>query len=174
MDWYETVFELIDLRSFSNLWYWIALAVVWSSASHYVLGVPYDMVHRAKRNGGAAEEDLQDLVRVNVNRILYITDLSGLWILAFGCFLLTALAIMGFVYWVEFAQAVFLIAFPLCILLALTVRTARVIVRTDGHNLYTRLYRHRVVTQIIGMISIFVTSVWGMLQNMALGPWGGF
>ncbi len=32
MDWYATVFELIDMRSFSNLWYWIALAVVWYAA----------------------------------------------------------------------------------------------------------------------------------------------
>ncbi|MCU0909379.1 MAG: component of SufBCD complex, partial [Rhodobacteraceae bacterium] len=32
MDWYLTVFEVIDMRSFSNLWYWIGLAVLWSSA----------------------------------------------------------------------------------------------------------------------------------------------
>lgn len=174
LDWYETVFELIDLRSFSNLWYWIALAVVWSSASHYVLGVPYDMVTRARRQAGEAEEDLRDLVRVNVNRIIYITDLSGMWILAFGCFVLTALFTMGFFYWVEFAQAVFLLAFPLSIVLALTVHTARGILRTDGEDLYRRLAKHRFITQVIGMISIFVTSIWGMLQNMALGPWGGF
>ncbi|MBM7069682.1 component of SufBCD complex [Actibacterium sp. 188UL27-1] len=174
MDWYETVFELIDLRSFSNLWYWIALAVVWSSASHYVLGVPYDMVARARRYGGEAEDDLRDIVRVNVNRIIYITDLSGLWILAFGSFALTALATMGFLYGVEFAQAVFLLAFPLSIVLALTIHTARGILQADGQDLYPRLSKHRFITQVIGMISIFITSIWGMLQNMALGPWGGF
>ena len=27
MDWYLTLFEVIDMRSFSNLWFWIALAV---------------------------------------------------------------------------------------------------------------------------------------------------
>ncbi len=43
------IFDLIDMRSFSNLWYWIALAVTWSSTSHWVLGVPFDMVLRARR-----------------------------------------------------------------------------------------------------------------------------
>ena len=47
LDWYQSIFELIDMRSFSNLWYWIALAVMWSTASHWVLGVPWDMVIRA-------------------------------------------------------------------------------------------------------------------------------
>jgi len=83
LDWYQTVFELIDMRSFSNLWYWIALAVVWSTTSHYVLGVPYDMITRAKRSGGEAEADLHDLVRVNVNRLLYIAGAAGLWIQSF-------------------------------------------------------------------------------------------
>jgi hypothetical protein len=46
------VFEVIDMRSFSNLWYWIALAVLWSSTSHWVLGVPFDMIQRARRRAG--------------------------------------------------------------------------------------------------------------------------
>nr|MDJ0826631.1 component of SufBCD complex [Rhodobacter sp.] len=69
MNWYDTVFELIDMRSFSNLWYWIALAVLWSTSSHWILGVPFDLVQRASRYGGEAEVDLTDLVRINVNRV---------------------------------------------------------------------------------------------------------
>ena len=82
VNWYENVFELIDLRSFSNLWFWIALAVVWSTASHWILGVPFDMVQRAKRHGGVAEDDLRVLLRINSARILYIADVSGLWLAA--------------------------------------------------------------------------------------------
>jgi hypothetical protein len=65
LDWYENVFELIDMRSFSNLWYWIALAVVWSTASHWVLGVPFDLITRARRKGGVVEQDLKTLLRIN-------------------------------------------------------------------------------------------------------------
>ena len=61
MDLSQTIFELIDMRSFSNLWFWIALAVVWSSASHWVLGVPWDMALRAKRKGGQLAEDFETL-----------------------------------------------------------------------------------------------------------------
>ena len=105
MDWFQLITEVIDLRSFSNLWYWIGLAVVWSTVSHWVLGVPYDIVLRARRRGGQAMEDLEDLARINVNRIL-------------------------------------------------------------------QLVRHRFWTQLIGMVAIFVTAMWGMYKNLYVGPFG--
>ena len=121
MDWYDTVFEVIDMRSFSNLWFWIALAVVWSSASHWVLGVPFDMVSRARRNGGQAEADLEELVRINVNRVLFIVEEAGLWLAALGAAFLTGLALLGFVYGIELAQAIFLLAFPMTLVGLLSV-----------------------------------------------------
>ncbi len=175
MDWYQTLFELIDMRSFSNLWFWIVLAVVWSTASHWVLGVPFDMVLRARREEQQAQVDLEDLIRINVNRLLYIGQVSGLWLAGFACFFLTTLGLLGFVYAFEFAQAVFLLAFPLSIIGMLSLSTARLIREQDasGALLIKRLYRHRLYTQIIGMISIFVTALWGMYQNISLGPLGG-
>lgn len=171
MDWYYSIFELIDMRSFSNLWFWIALAVVWSTASHWVLGVPYDMVTRARRHGGQAEADLEDITRVNVNRLLFIARVSGLWLLGLICFLLSALAMLGFVYAVEFAQAVFLLAFPMSLVGALSLRTARLIEAEAcrGEALRKRLMRHRIATQMIGTLSIFITALWGMYQNLSIG-----
>ena len=174
MDWYTSILELIDLRSFSNLWYWIALAVVWSSASHWVLGVPFDMVQRARRAGGQSETDLADITRVNVNRMLYIVRVSGLWILGFVCFALSALATLGFWYEVEFAQAVFLLGFPMSLVGLLNLSTARLIESegSSGELLHKRLSRLRIYTQMIGMMAIFVTSLWGMYQNLAIGVLG--
>ena len=159
------------MRSFSNLWFWIALAVVWSSASHWVLGVPFDMVTRARRAGGQYEADLQDMVRVNVNRILYIADVSGLWLLGFTCFALTVCLLLGFVYFIEFAQAVFLLAFPMSLVALLSLRTARRIRADDqgGPVLHKRMTRHRMTTQAIGTVSIFVTALWGMFVNLSPG-----
>ena len=175
MDWYTSIFELIDLRSFSNLWFWIALAVMWSSASHWVLGVPYDMVLRARRVGGQSETDLEDITRVNVNRLLYIGRVSGLWILALLCFLLSGLIVLGFFYQVEFAQALFLLAFPMSLVGALNLSTARLIEseQSQGELLRKRLTRCRVYTQMIGTLSIFVTALWGMYQNLSIGVLGG-
>ena len=174
MDWYSRVFELIDMRSFSNLWYWIALAALWSAASHRVLGVPWDLVHRAARNGGQFQTDLETLVRIYVTRILYIAAVSGLWLIGLASGLLTALAILGFWYKVEFAQAVLLLAAPMTLVGLLTLNTARVISETwpQGADLRRKLIRHRLTIQFIGMVSIFVTAMWGMYQNIAISVLG--
>lgn len=179
MTWYETVFEVIDMRSFSNLWYWIGLAVLWSSVSHWVLGVPFDMILRARRMPVDAEDtspmdDLHDLVRVNVRRILYIAEVSGVWLMLFGSAILTALAVTATLYDIEFAQAVLLMAVPMTILGGLSVRTARKI-NTSGDRekvLIRRLMTHRFVTQLIGVVSIFITAMFGMYQNLDIGPLG--
>lgn len=174
MDWYASIFELIDMRSFSNLWYWIALAVFWSSASHWVIGVPYDMVLRARRNGGQAEIDLDDIARINVNRLLYIGRVSGLWLLGLTCFMLSGLIVLGFWYHVEFAQAVLFLMLPMSLIGGLSLATARRIESeaVRGEDLRRLLGRQRFITQVIGMISIFFTALWGMYQNLTIGVLG--
>lgn len=168
LDWYKTVFDLIDLRSFSNLWFWIVLAVLWSTTSHWVLGVPFDMITRARKHGGEAAQDLHDLVGINIRRLLYIAGMSGIWLIAIAAFFFTTLAVLGFVYRVEFAQAVFLLMAPMALVFALSLSAAQQIATQglEGADLYRRLVRHRMTTQAIGMVSIFITSLWGMWQNM--------
>jgi len=177
LDIYDSIFELIDMRSFSNLWYWIVLAVMWSSASHWVLGVPYDVVQRARNQINREDDtqtetalsDLEDLVRLNINRLTYISDLSGLWLMSFLFFLLSSLFTLGFVYRLEFSQALFLLLFPLSIVILLTVRKALDIHRNSpaGPELVEHLSKLRLQTQLIGMFSILVTSMWGMYQNVS-------
>lgn len=168
------LFELIDMRSFSNLWYWIALAVTWSQASHWVLGIPFDMVLRARRHGEQAETDLDDIARIYVNRLLYILHVAGPVLVLLAFFLLSALALLGFWYRVEFAQAVILLLAPLALVGGLSLRTATIINRLGetGEALQRRLARHRIHVQIIGMIAIFVTAFWGMFQNFNLNVLG--
>lgn len=169
MDWYSTVFEVIDMRSFSNLWFWIVLAVVWSSASHWVLGVPFDMVARARRHGGQAAQDLEDLVRINTNRLLFIVNEAGLWLAALASAVLSGLLILGFAYEIEMAQALVLLAFPMSLVGLLSIASAHRIKSGEGHGeaLYRRMRIHRTITQFIGMASIFVTALWGMYQNLS-------
>ncbi|WP_170328854.1 component of SufBCD complex [Ruegeria arenilitoris] len=174
MDLYSSLFEIIDMRSFSNLWYWIMLAVLWSSASHWAMGVPFDLLVRARRVGGQAERDLLDIVRINGNRILFIVDKSGLVLLGLSCFFFTGLAMLGFYYGVEFAQAVFLLLFPVCLVMLINIRAARKLRQGEETLKFTGkvLTRCRIYTQIIGMISILITSLWGMYQNFSIGVLG--
>jgi len=167
-EWYDAVVELIDMRSFSNLWYWIALAVQWSWASHFVIGIPFDMVVRARRRGGQAESDLEDMVRVSVNRILIVESMAGVWLLGFASFLLTTLGLLGFFYGAEFAQALFLLAAPMTVVGILTLSGAKRIAREQpkGTALQQRIATTRFWIQLTGMISIFVTAMWGMYYNV--------
>ena len=170
MDWKDAILHVIDLRSFSSLWYWIAVAVLWSTVSHWVIGVPYDMVQRAKRLGGQSEIDLQDLVRINVNRQLSYAGAAGIWLMGFLCFVLTMLAALGFWYRLELAQAVFLMALPMSIVGALALSTSRLIAATEpeGEALWRILSRHRIFTQIVGMGAIFMTALYGMFHNLSV------
>ena len=170
MEVLDTVFEVIDMRSFSNLWYWIALAVLWSSTSHWVLGVPHDMIQRARREGGQAQRDLEDIVGINARRLLSMVDKGALVIVALGSFWLTGLGILAFWYNVEFAQAVFFLVFPMAFVVWLSVRVCRRIMAGEntGEALYRRMIVHRRWTQSIGMLAIFVTAMFGMWQNVSM------
>lgn len=174
MDLTGTIFSVIDMRSFSNLWFWIALAVMWSTASHWVIGVPWDMVMRARRRGGQLQTDVEDLARIYVNRLLYIGRVSGTAVMVLVAGSLSALWVLGFWYGMQFAQAVFLMALPMSLVGLWSLRTALRIERGEntGEALYRRLRAHRIAVQAIGMISILVTAMWGMFQNMHMSVLG--
>lgn len=146
----------------------MAVAFVWSSVSHFVLGIPYDLIQRAKRHGDQALTDLEDITRVNVNRLLHIGRTAGLFLAAFVMFLLTGLFVLAFFYWVELAQAVFLLAFPLTIIGLVSLSTANRIQGSQpkGDDLFAVLHRHRLITQTIGMVAIFFTAMFGMYENL--------
>lgn len=169
-----TIFAVIDMRSFSNLWFWIALAVMWSTASHWVLGVPWDMVMRARRKGGQLQTDVEDLARIYTNRMLYIGRVSGTTVLVLVSGLLSALWVLGFWYGLQFCQAVFLLAMPMSVVGLISAHSARRIEAGEnaGEALYKRLRTHRRIVQLIGMVSIFVTAMWGMYQNMQMSVLG--
>lgn len=168
VDVFDTVFDFIDMRSFSNLWYWIALAVFWSVTSHWVMGVPHDMLIRARREGGQVQTDVEELARISTQRILAAVRKGAFWIVALGSFWLTILGLLAFYYNQEFAQAVFFLLAPLAIVGWLSLRCARKIEAGEGHgdDLHRRLTIHRRWLQVVGMLCIFVTAMYGMWQNL--------
>lgn len=168
MEWYRIVFEVIDMRSFSNLWYWIALAVLWSTTSHWVLGVPHDLLQRARRSGGQAQADAEALVGIYTRRILGISRVAAAPMFAVLAFILTTLGILAVWYRLEFAQALAFLVGPMVPVGWLTLHTAVKIEagESTGEALHRRLSIHRRLVQVIGMFSIFVTSMFGMYKNL--------
>ncbi|WP_233489776.1 component of SufBCD complex [Jannaschia rubra] len=168
----ELAMEAIDLRSFSNLWFWIVLAVLWSTVSHWVVGVPFDMVRRAARGHEQSLGDMHVLANINARRILFIADETGLITTGFSFFLLTTLLLLGFVYGVEFAQAILCLFLPLAIVGWITLRAARRVGGLEPADLGNLLARTRRWIQGIGIVSIFVTSMWGMWVNLNVNVLG--
>ncbi len=172
MDFLDLVTEVIDLRSFSNLWYWIVLAILWSSMSHWTIGVPYHLVTRANRGDERAEHDMQILTRMNAERMINYAETSSVTATAFSTFLLTGLAIVGWVYGVEFCQAIFLLLCPSILVLVLGVWTSRRLKADDYAHVPQFLRQHRIIVQMLGVVFIFITAFWGMYQNVNVGPLG--
>lgn len=169
VDLYQTLRDVIDMRSFSNLWYWIALAVLWSSTSHWLLGVPFDMIQRARRKGGQTALDVEALVAINCRRMLNITRNAAVPLFFGVAFVLSGLAVLAFWFWVEFAQAVFFLVAPMVLVGWLSLRAALQIEAGEdtGAALYHRLMVHRRMVQSVGMVAIFVTSLFGMWRNIS-------
>ncbi len=175
MDLYLTVIELIDTRSFTSMWFWIVLAVFWSTISHFVMGVPFDLVQRAQRLGGQTLEDVATLARINATRLLYISGAAGLFLTGGAACFLTMLALLGFLYGIEFCQALFLLALPFTVVGFISQRTARRIIggESEGERLVRRLKRHRLTVQMVGVLSIFITAFWGIFHAMSVTVLGG-
>ena len=138
------------------------------------MGVPYDLILRAQKQGGEVLVDLQDNVRVNVNRYLYVGHYAGHWLVAVACAFFASLAVGGWFYRIEFCQALFLLLFPMLFVGGLSMYRANQISATQpaGEDLFKLLHRHRVQTQGIGILAIFVTATWGMYMNLEVGPFG--
>ncbi|SDX41319.1 component of SufBCD complex [Roseicitreum antarcticum] len=174
MDFLEVVFRLIDLRSFSNIWFWVVLAVMWSTLSHFVIGVPFDLVQRARRRGGQALSDLETLAHIQARRRVQLFASAGPAMVGVGAAGLSMLLVLGFLYGVELAQAVFLLLGPASLTALMGLRIARAIAERGemGNDLIRRLSRHRFLVQGLGMAAIFLTAIWGMWQNMSISVLG--
>ncbi len=171
----DNLLAMIETRSFSALWYWVLLALVWSGAAHWVIGVPYDMVARARRHGGTALHDLEALAHIHAARKLAFAQATGLWMIGLFAAVLTMLLLLGFVYRIELAQAVFLLVAPLSLVSLLGVWTARRIdaLEAGAEALCRILAWHRLQVQLIGALAILVTALWGTWRNLSYSVLGG-
>lgn len=169
MNWNDDIFRLIGMGTFSNIWYWLALAVTWSTVSHWIIGVPFDMINNARRRSGQATQDLEILIDINVRRLLAISDMAGAWIIGFTFFVITGLATTGFYYGLELAQGIFCLVLPLTVVGKMNMSKSRRYAesRPEGEALARDLLRLRFWIQVVAVISIFLTAMYGMYYNVS-------
>jgi len=173
LDWNDVFSRILSLRTFSNLWYWLMVCVSWMIASHWILGIPFDMIQRARRKGDQAAADLENLTDINVRRLQALSNEGGFIIVGFIAFLLTSIAMAGFYYRMEVAQGLFFLLFPLTIAGSLSFYTSTNLLRNPsrGAELAKRLMRIRLWIQIIAALSVFFSAAYGMYYNLS-NPFG--
>lgn len=166
----DSILAILSLDTFSNVWYWLAVAVTWAVVSHWVLGVPFDLVIRARQASPQAMDDLEVLFDTHVRRFNMIDDFVGTPVVALTAFVLAGLAMTGFYYGIEFAQGIFLIGFPLTIVGVICQRACRRYQDSPParEDLAAELLRLRIFIQIIAMIAVFVTAAYGMYFNLTV------
>ncbi len=164
MDWALALSRLIDLQTFASIWYWLAVVVTWSVASNWLIGVPFDVLFGARKLGVAELADLESLVDINVRRIVNTNAVVGVAIVALIAFGLSVLAMMGFYYRLELAQGLFALTAPLTLIVIVNMRLAHQLhgAPLQGRDLVRRLFVVRLWTQIIAMVSLFFTAMYGM------------
>lgn len=138
--------------------------------THFIVGVPFDMVVRARRRGGQAMADLEVMAVLQARRRNQIMRTSGVWLVAFWMTVLTALSILGFGYGAELAQAVTLLLVPMTVASALGLGLSAKLESAPltGRALTRKLTLHRFGLQGIGLLAILLTTMWGTWYNLSI------
>ncbi|SFS10678.1 hypothetical protein [Yoonia litorea] len=169
MDLTEAIARFIALDTFDNVWFWAAVIVSWSVACQWLIGVPFDMLLRARRGSAQEMADLEALVDINVRRIMWFQRVAGAGFAGLTAFFLAGTALLAFGYRFEFAIGVFVLAGPLVAIAAMNLQLAMSLHQTPlrGQELVARLYRVRLWTQVAAAASLFMISVFGMAHNVS-------
>ncbi len=183
------LFSILDARSFASPWFWLVMLTVWTLAGRGVLGVPNDVLAdagRALRDKDNAEltgaHSLLDWLSLQLPR-WRVDNAAGATMAALGAFGLTTLALLGFRYQLEMAQALTLLAVPQALLLILKLRLARQLdwvmeaaelgqpVTIAAIEAMRRINRYRLQHTVISLLSVTATAFWAA-RWIAIHPHG--
>lgn len=177
----DGVISFLDSRSFGTIWFWLALIGMWSAAGRSVLGVPSEVLARARRAQIDGEPEapavitLLDWLSLTLPR-WRLGPKEGAVFLAVSSFLLSSLAILGFGYGLEMAQALTLLLLPFMALFWMRVRLARRLASLlssgqDGTRpiagiaaeAVRRMQTHRWLVTALSIVAVAATALWGTL-----------
>lgn len=172
--------HLMDAPSFASIWYWLLLLLGWTLAGRAVLGVPMDVITRARRSPeGAPGVALLDWLSLNLPR-WQVGPGDGVGLLAVAGFVLGALAVLGFAYGLEAAQALLLLVLPFAALLGLRLRLARRLLpvmmaaqtgetapEEAAAQAVRAVIRHRRWASALSVLAVALTALWATIWGLA-------
>ncbi len=180
----DGVIAFLDNRSFGSIWYWFALVGMWSAAGRNVLGIPVEVLARARQAQKAGEGEgpavvtLLDWLSLTLPR-WQPGAREGAVFVGICAFLLSSLAVMGFGYGLEMAQALTLLLTPFLVLFLMRLALARGLMPVmlagqsgdmplaeAGDLVARRLTRHRRMVTALSMAAVAITALWGTLHSL--------
>lgn len=189
MPQFDSLIGFLDSRSFGTVWYWLVVIGSWSLTGRSVIGVPAEILSRAR----AALADDQADAPVVLHLLDWLSLVLPRWrmgaregavFLAATGFALTSLAIMGIRYDLELALAAFLLLFPLAVLFWLRLALARRLmplldaaeqgarpIPEAAAEAVRRMVVHRRLVTVLSMAAVAVTALWGALWSV-VHPYG--
>lgn len=165
------ILAVLDHSSFLSVWFWIVMAFAWVSATHTVLGVPFDSIVRADWNPDVFETEVDQIAHASAHRLAYLWDKLPLIIVGGVAFGGSGLLVMAVGYRIEMAQAAATILVPLAWVRAREIRLAHRIRREDlhGNRLRRKMVFHRFMDQLIGVGSISVAAILTAMRALETG-----
>lgn len=165
----------MNLDSFWTLWFWITHVIAWSMASHFTMGVPYDMVieaNREKVEDGPYARATEALIQAQVFRFAALGRKYGVLLTGFSAFLLATLITLGTLGDLEFARALLTFLVPLTLVYVTTVQAAikAQSAGTRDADLRAVIKRQRIINQLIGLLGVslaVVAAMYEALNNLA-------
>lgn len=184
MPQFDGFIGLMDSRSFGSVWYWLIVIGLWSVMGRTILGVPVEVVLGARRAQSSGDTDgdavitLLDWLSLLLPRWQLGTR-EGSVMLGGMLFLLTSLAVLGFGYDLEMAQALSLLLIPVVILFWMRVRLARRLVplihsgqagerplSEIASDVIRYMIWHRRFFVMLSILAVAATALWGMYWSL--------
>ena len=181
----DAILALLDSRSFSSIWFWLLVMLAWSLAGRRVLGVPQDVISAVERPAPANPDDpaaimLLDWLSLTLPR-WRLRPREGAVLVGVAAFLFSGLAILGFGYGLEMAQALVLLALPFAAIFGFEMRLAgrlRALLQqaeagmapnVAGAEAARLMQRHRLLVLALSVLAVTVIAFYAALW-MILNP----
>lgn len=182
---------LLGSRSFGSVWYWLAVVSLWTLAGRSVLGVPWDVIARARQALRVAPQGSMPRQAALLLDWLSLTlprwrpgGAEGPVLTALASFALAGLVVLGWVYGQEMAQALALIAVPFALVQVLRLWLARRLApvmaavlagQADPAQAAMRIAgqmrAYRIWLTVISVLAVSVSALWGTIWQI-MHPFG--
>ena len=158
MHWVRELLIFIDGKSFASVWFWLTLGVTWFVVARYPFSISNELILQARNFEESARLSVEVLAEMRAKKLLAF----NLWKVAAFSFIGSIIFVFGWIYQIEFAQALFVWLVPIMGVGGVSLYTAyRVQNRSQkGDALLDTLERHRLMVILIGCLTFGFIAYW--------------